>query len=528
MPENVSRRRFLVSAAVWGVGANTALGFGRRRRRCQPTPCPPQPCPLVPVWDDGLRVRPNILSLTPAQLDSLKRGIAVMKSLPASDRRSWTFQAAIHGTSDDAAAAKEPLFRQCVHTKKDQAVALEFLPWHRAYLHFFERILRWAANDLDLMLPFWDWTAYPFVPAPYRFPADTRINPLYEPKRQANDGRRLSDKVVRVDMENGLDTPEFVSYDAPGFSEQLENSPHGNLHDEVGGEEGLMGSVPTAAGDPIFWVHHANVDRLWDVWLNRREGRVNPSDPSFLDKMYTFADETGGTSTVKVRDIISSARLGYRYGGVPSPAVQLVAEGPSPKSAAPRVVATSGSPDQRGEDVSKLPAKPLGFKEERVDLSTIKDARPALSEALPGGTPAGRPSKIVVSVEGLAADRSTGIIYGVYVNLPPGERSDDVLNRHYVGSINFFGKTRAELRKLGHDQDHGGDEFTARFDATKVLASLRRAGKFEEDKIAVTILPITAIPPGATQEETATKAVAAAARGKVSYKRLSVKVVPPR
>ena len=527
MAENVSRRHFLASVAFGGVGANTALGFGGRHRRCQPVPCSLPPFPIPPEPCDGLRVRPNILSLTPVQLASLKRGIAVMKSLPAADRRSWTFQAAIHGTPDDAAAAKEPLFRQCVHTKKDQDAALEFLPWHRAFLHFFERILRWAANDPGLMLPFWDWTAHPFVPEPYRFPADPVLNPLYEPSRQANDGRRLSDKVVRVDAGNGLDTREFASPDAPGFSEQLENSPHGNVHDEVGGENGLMGSVPTAAGDPIFWVHHANVDRLWDVWLNRGGGRTNPVDSSFLGKTYTFADETGGTSAVTVRDIISSARLGYRYEGVPAPAVQPVAEQP-PKPAGPRVVATSGPPDRGEEDLSKLPAKPLGFKEERVPLSTIKGARPALTQALPGGTPAGRPPRVVVAVEGLAADRVSGIIYGVYVNLPPGERSDDVLERHYVGSINFFGKTRSEARKHGHGHGAGGDEFSARFDATKVVAGLSRAGKLDLDQIVVTILPITATPPGATQEETAAKAAAKAERNKVSYRRVSVRVVPPR
>jgi hypothetical protein len=32
----------------------------------------------------------------------------------------------------------------------------------------------------------------------------------------------------------------------------------------------------TAAQDPIFWLHHANIDRLWERWLQLGGGRANP------------------------------------------------------------------------------------------------------------------------------------------------------------------------------------------------------------------------------------------------------------
>lgn len=35
------------------------------------------------------------------------------------------------------------------------------------------------------------------------------------------------------------------------------------VHVWVGGE---MGAPSSAANDPVFWLHHCNVDRLWDVW----------------------------------------------------------------------------------------------------------------------------------------------------------------------------------------------------------------------------------------------------------------------
>ena len=45
-----------------------------------------------------------------------------------------------------------------------------------------------------------------------------------------------------------------------------------------------MGSFYTAGLDPLFWLHHANIDRLWEVWLSLDSGHVNPSgDPAFFD-----------------------------------------------------------------------------------------------------------------------------------------------------------------------------------------------------------------------------------------------------
>ena len=48
------------------------------------------------------------------------------------------------------------------------------------------------------------------------------------------------------------------------FSGNVYGTPHGDVHVGVGG---WMGSVPTAAQDPIFWLHHCNIDRLWNRWL---------------------------------------------------------------------------------------------------------------------------------------------------------------------------------------------------------------------------------------------------------------------
>ena len=57
----------------------------------------------------------------------------------------------------------------------------------------------------------------------------------------------------------GVQTPFSHQGDREGW---LEQQPHDHVHVDVGAG-GLMSDPRTAALDPIFWLHHANIDRLW-------------------------------------------------------------------------------------------------------------------------------------------------------------------------------------------------------------------------------------------------------------------------
>ncbi len=71
-----------------------------------------------------------------------------------------------------------------------------------------------------------------------------------------------------------------------------------------------------AALDPIFWLHHANIDRLWNNWLTLN-GRVNPADTAWLTQTFTFADETGAQVSMSVEQVVDSAnQLQYIYDDV--------------------------------------------------------------------------------------------------------------------------------------------------------------------------------------------------------------------
>jgi tyrosinase len=67
---------------------------------------------------------------------------------------------------------------------------------------------------------------------------------------------------------------------------------HGAVHVWVGGN---MGYIPTAPSDPIFWMHHANVDRLWWQWQQAHPG-LNPTltEHSGVSERAVHGFRTGG------------------------------------------------------------------------------------------------------------------------------------------------------------------------------------------------------------------------------------------
>src|SRR5262245_10807330 len=77
------------------------------------------------------------------------------------------------------------------------------------------------------------------------------------------------------------------------FAGQLELQPHNVIHTVIGGQRGFMSDPNCAARDPIFYLHHANIDRLWEAWLRQAGGRVNPTTDVWLQTSFTFFDEHG-------------------------------------------------------------------------------------------------------------------------------------------------------------------------------------------------------------------------------------------
>jgi tyrosinase len=90
------------------------------------------------------------------------------------------------------------------------------------------------------------------------------------------------------------------------FQRDLE-AVHGGVHNAVGGD---MATAHSPA-DPSFFLHHANIDRLWAQWqAAQRTARNRAANP-------TNGNETlkpRGLFGVKVSSLLDIATLGYRYG----------------------------------------------------------------------------------------------------------------------------------------------------------------------------------------------------------------------
>ena len=57
----------------------------------------------------------------------------------------------------------------------------------------------------------------------------------------------------------------WLQNDKPGQYGSVENV-HDTIHDTIGGPNGHMGSFDVSAFDPIFWLHHCNIDRIFAMW----------------------------------------------------------------------------------------------------------------------------------------------------------------------------------------------------------------------------------------------------------------------
>jgi hypothetical protein len=78
-----------------------------------------------------------------------------------------------------------------------------------------------------------------------------------------------------------------------------------------------MADFSTVGGDPLFYLHHANIDRIWESW--NRIGNSNPTDPKYLNRTFAFGDRSGKRVDLPVSAGDRTAQLGYEYDSYEKP-----------------------------------------------------------------------------------------------------------------------------------------------------------------------------------------------------------------
>ncbi|HML13094.1 MAG TPA: tyrosinase family protein [Xanthobacteraceae bacterium] len=423
------------------------------------------------------QTRKSVTSLSTAEIASLRRGVAKMKSRDnaphgsADYRRSWIYWANIHNHfGDDCSGPISPSGpgsgMNGVHTftasnADEQATwctcehgTIQFLTWHRMYLWYFERVLQQAADDPALRLPYWDYETNAQLPAAYREKTyveggQTVPNPLYDDARQPglNNGTgSLSPGVTST--RSAMRATSYVP-----FNDLLQATPHGAVHCAIvtgGCPFGLMGSVPVSAIDPIFYAHHTNIDRLYECWLRVDESARLPNDPSQLNTMYTFIDGDGSAVQRKVGDMLTTAQLHYAYaagGGCPAQGVAVAQAAPAGAPvtlAAEQPLATVG-PTRLGPSATTVPL-------------AVSPSPQGLAPAPPSAS-----SRTYLVIDGLQFDQTPGGLYDVYLQGANGQRE-------HVGVINFF--NLAPSGSAAHAGHHTPTQASFRFDVTDAVKQL--------------------------------------------------------
>ncbi len=455
------------------------------------------------------------------------KAVLVMQARDDDDPTSWRFQAALHGTVRQPPPGAVG-WADCQHG------SWYFLPWHRMYLYFFEKIVRAAVIEAggpeDWAVPYWNYDR-PFpantIPPAFREAQlpDGTANPLRltPPRRAAGvmNGAQIPPQVTSAAA--ALARTAYSSPPTPSFGGQrigpvhfdggfgaIESTPHNVMHPTIGGQNGgqgicggaLMSDPDCAALDPIFWLHHANIDRLWNVWITQ-PGRANPTDPGWLGQEFSFYDENGDEQLMTPQEVLDSAnQLGYVYDDMPSFRLpEVPPQEPADRAPArpPQLAAASDEPVE------------LAGSATSVSLAVPSSSRKLVAPPSEGG------GRLLVRVEDIEAAQDPKIAYSVYLNLPAGADDAEKL-AHHIGNVSFFGIEKAS------DPDAppgGGVGWRHTFDATDVVEHLKDAGSWDPARVDVTFEPVVLLPaPG--EDEVAEDREAGAAVPPVKIGRVSV------
>lgn len=449
------------------------------------------------------------------------RGAAAMQAGALSSTASWWFFAAIHGVdiagwggiTPPPSVPTTPLpppnisklyWAQCQHQ------SWFFPPWHCGYLLALEAHIRAAVIKLGgpgtWALPYWNYfgggnqSKIPPAFTQKTLPDGTTPNPLYVAARYGSGAdlnkitqKCLSNTVYQGTTPNGFGGPVTGFWHGEGPNGSLEANPHNLVHTEVGRVGGLMSYPDYAALDPIFYLHHANIDRMWAGWNQKYP---NPTVNNWVngptaagDRKFVMPMPDGKAWQYTPGDVDSLSKLDYTYDNLPTPpTLNLLAQRLTRLGAvAAASKVTEGATMIPGENVELVGAnqQSLPIKGSGVTTTVKLDpgVRRKVTASLAKASETASPDRVYLNLENVRGVEDATEL-DVYINLPEGAKPSDHPEL-FAGSVSLFGLRRASAK----DEKHGGEGLNLVLDITDIVDALHLKNALDVDSLNVRIAP---------------------------------------
>ena len=435
-----------------------------------------------------------------ADLEAMEKAFGKMRSMGCTEPISWYYQGAIHNVpllSDDPeddqpktpnslcesfqfnASQLKTAWANCTHGDGDEnfekSVTLNFLLWHRLYIWHLEKVVRELSGKKDFALPYWAYTNKTDSLLNRTLPASFRntASPLFEKARyqDLNDGKSISSEFSKkLDL-----TSLFEHVDYESFSGNIDAVPHGFMHNYTGGaqkgqkksiyfnsiynsnlEAGLMAYVESAGFDPIFWLHHANIDRIWQQWTNSDNGKEVCLDSllKYAWPNYTFFDAKGKQVTYSIEEVhkIIYQGMDYTYDDTEVKGSSQITEcKPSLKAQSQPIKEVSSI---------KTSLKVSQNKAEHVLENSVFNSPTLLKAASNSSNRYYLTFEVEIPEKGFLNGT-----YEVYLNLPKNAKPSPS-DPYFCGFMNFFGSNHKHHHHAGHEAHKGPRYKKFRFDVT--------------------------------------------------------------
>ncbi|RKP10025.1 hypothetical protein THASP1DRAFT_22223 [Thamnocephalis sphaerospora] len=214
----------------------------------------------------------------------------------------------------------------------------EFLPWHRALVYDLEKALRQI--DPSIAHPYWDWSYDSQAP---------ELSPVWHPDWYGGNGRHGDNCVTdgqwanwrpfypqphclqRTWDNNSTMTayypPEIIQYyqdtakTYDDFRIYIEMIPHSSVHGAIGGDMATMLSPNewltficiVFRARPLFFLHHAFIDKVWADWQDRTPKNVYAYNGTNADGTPAQLSDKLTSMAYTVGDVIDTRKLCYVY-----------------------------------------------------------------------------------------------------------------------------------------------------------------------------------------------------------------------